>query len=124
VRLDEAIACKREISKRKLIGRLVRDEVALQCTVEELAEAANMSSPAMYQVFNADWSVSVLRLRSVEQALLSGHGVFRGSGAHARPAQQRVLGHGSWAAWCGASVFRSVEPRVMPSTRPAIWVRG
>ena len=66
VRLDEVIACEREISKRKLIGRLVRDEVALQCTVEELAEAANMSSPAMYQVFNADWTVSVVRLRSVQ----------------------------------------------------------
>ena len=56
MRLDEVIACKREIVKRNLVGRLVHDEVALQGTVEELSAAANMSSPAMYQVFNADWS--------------------------------------------------------------------
>jgi hypothetical protein len=29
MRLDEVIACKREIGKRKLVGRLVHDEVAL-----------------------------------------------------------------------------------------------
>lgn len=58
MRLDEVIACKSEIGKRKLVGRFVRDEVALQGTVEELAAAANMSSPAMYQVFNAGWSVA------------------------------------------------------------------
>jgi hypothetical protein len=69
MRLGEVIACMREISKRKLIGTLVRDEVARQGTVDEAAWAANMSSPALYQVFNADWSITGVKLRSVEKAL-------------------------------------------------------
>jgi hypothetical protein len=69
MRLGEVIACKAEIGKRKLIGRLVRDEVARQGTVEQAAEAAKMSSPALYQVFNADWSVTGVKLRSVEKGL-------------------------------------------------------
>ena len=69
MRLGEVVATMREIKRRRLIGRLVRNEVARQCTVEDVAEAAKMSPLALYQVFNADCTITEVKLRSVEKAL-------------------------------------------------------
>jgi hypothetical protein len=67
--LGEVVATMREIKRRQLIGRLVRSEVALQGTVEDAAEAAKISSLTLYQVFNADWTITGVKLRSLEKAL-------------------------------------------------------
>jgi len=69
MRLHEIVAATREINKRKLVGRLVRNEVALQGTVEDAAEAATLSPSTLYQMFNADWTITEVQLRSVEKAL-------------------------------------------------------
>ena len=69
MRLREIVAATREINKRRLIGRLVRNEVGLQSTVEETAEAAKLSPATLYQIFNADWTITEVQLRSVEKAL-------------------------------------------------------
>jgi hypothetical protein len=69
MRLHEILAATREINKRKLIGRLVRSEVVLQGTVADAAEAAELSPSTLYQIFNADWTITEVKLRSVEKAL-------------------------------------------------------
>lgn len=69
MRLDQVVATMREIRKRELIGRLVRREVERQGSVEDAAKAAEMSPSALYQVFNADWTITAAQLRSVEKAL-------------------------------------------------------
>ena len=69
MRLHEIVAATREINKRKLVGRLVRNEVALQGTVDDAAEAAKLSPSTLYQIFNADWTITEVQLRSVEKAL-------------------------------------------------------
>jgi hypothetical protein len=69
MRFGEVLASIREIKRRRLVGRLVRSEVARQGTVELAAAAAQMSPSALYQVFNADWTITRAQLRSIERIL-------------------------------------------------------
>jgi hypothetical protein len=69
LRLAEVVATMREFKRRQLIGRLLLSEVARQGTVEDAAEAAKISSLTLYHVFNADWTITGVKLRSLEKAL-------------------------------------------------------